>query len=218
MAIMRHPFVALLLTATGLQAGAQAPAPAPSPEPTPSPAARGPLCDQAVRFNAGWFADPEVDNSKTAAELTKLAPGGAGGPLQLGHVVVETKLSVVPQTACRGVVVRLDYVKPVLRVASEFAPGSCAHARVVNHELTHVRIHRDIARQFRELNYPWGASVSSAAVMAYAKLELDRLMRAQELFDSPEEYAKNHSLCGGEIARLVKPAAAPPKAAAAKAG
>ena len=71
----------------------------------------------------------------------------------------------------------------------------------------HVRIHRDIARQFRELDYPWSSGASSAAILAYAKQELDRLMQAQVLFDSPEEYARNFSVCGGEIARLVKPAA-----------
>ena len=170
-------------------------------------AANLPLCDKAVRFMAAWFADPEVDNAKPAAELTKIGAGaGAGGSgTQLGHVVVETKLAVMPQTSCQGVVVQLDYIKPVLRVASEIPPGSCAYARVMNHEQTHVRIHREIARQFRELDYPWSSGASSAAILAYAKQELDRLMQAQVLFDSPEEYARNHSVCGGEISRLVKP-------------
>jgi hypothetical protein len=170
-------------------------------------AANLPLCDKAVRFIAAWFADPEVDNAKPAAELTKMGAGAGRSGTQLGHVVVETQLAVVPQTSCQGVVVRLDYIKPVLRVASEIPPGSCAYARVMNHEQTHVRIHRDIARQFRELDYPWSLGGSSAAILAYAKQELDRLMQAQVLFDSPEEYARNFSVCGGEIARLVKPAA-----------
>jgi len=170
-------------------------------------AAELPLCDKAVRFVAAWFADPELDNAKSAAELTKIGAGAGRSGTQLGHVVVETKLSVVPQTSCQGVVVRLDYIKPVLRVASEIPPGSCAYARVMNHEQTHVRIHREIARQFRELDYPWSSGGRSAAILAYAKLELDRLMQAQVLFDSPEEYARNDSVCGGEIARLVRPAA-----------
>lgn len=173
-------------------------------------AANLPLCDKAVGFSAAWFADPEVDNAKPAAELTKIGTGGGRGGTQLGHVVVETKLAVLAQTHCQGVVVRLDYIKPVLRVASEFPPGSCAYARVMNHELTHVRIHRDIARQFRELVYPWNPGGSSAAILAYAKEELDRLMQAQVLFDSPEEYARNFSVCNGEIARLVKPAVSTP--------
>lgn len=172
-----------------------------------SQAADLPPCDKAVRFAAAWFADPEVDNAKPAAELTKLGAGASRSGTQLGHVVVETKLAVTPQASCRGVVVRLDYIKPVLRVASELAPGSCAYARVMNHEQTHVRIHRDIAREFRELTYPWSSGSSSAAILAYATQELDRLMQAQVRFDSPEEYAKNFSACGGEIARLVKPAA-----------
>lgn len=166
-----------------------------------------PPCDKAVRFVAAWFADPEVDNAKPAAELTKIGAHGGRSGTQLGHVVVETKLSVTPQTSCQGVVVRLDYVNPVLRIASEIPPGSCAYARVMSHEQTHVRIHRDIARQFRELHYPWRSAGKSAAVLAYAKQELDRLMQAQVLFDSPEEYARNRSVCGGEIARLVKTAA-----------
>lgn len=166
-------------------------------------------CDKAVRFTAAWFADPEVDNAKSAAELTKIGAGAGAGRsgTQLGHVVVETKLAVMPQTSCQGVIVRLDYIKPVLRVASEIPPGSCAYAHVMKHEQTHVRIHRDIAHQFRELDYPWASGASSAGILAYAKQELDRLMQAQALFDNPEEYASNFSACGGEIRRLVKPAA-----------
>lgn len=166
-----------------------------------------PACDRAVRFSAAWFADPEVDNAKPAAELTKIGAGAGRSGTQLGHVVVETKLAVMPQTSCQGVVVRLDYIKPVLRVASELPPGSCAYAHVMKHEQTHVRIHRDIARQFRELDYPWASDGNSARILVYAKQQLDRLMQAQAMFDNPEEYASNFSACRGEIARLVKPAA-----------
>jgi hypothetical protein len=202
-----HILLALLLTTACLCAHAQG----------QGPAARLPHCEPAVRFSAAWFASPEVDNGKTAAELTKLGAGGiAGGTaMQLGHVVVETKLSVAPQSKCLGVVIRLEYIKPVLRVASEIAPGGCAYAHVMNHELTHVRLHRDIAQQFRELAYPWGTGAPSPAsdtshtsgdLLRYARQELDRLMRAQALFDSPEEYARNRTVCGGEITRLVKAA------------
>lgn len=230
----------LLWVSVGVPVQAQTPTPTLTPTPplasspgqgpasaqasAPAPPAGLPPCDPAVRFTASWFADPVVDHSKSAAELAKMAANGSKSAMQLGHVVVETQLEAVPQTSCRGLVVRLNYIKPVLRVASEIPQGSCAYARVMSHEQTHVRIHRDIAQRFRELAYPWAAnvggvgggsgvgvgtvkSVSSTAVLAYAKVELDRLMRAQVLFDSPEEYAKNHSVCGGEIARLVKPAA-----------
>ena len=191
-ATMRHLLV-LLLTTSCLQVRAQA------------PPAILPLCDKAVRFSAAWFPDPEVDNGKSSVELARLGSGVKGGGVQLGHVVVETKLAVVPQTTCRGLIVRLDYIKPVLRVAKEIPPGGCAYARVINHEQTHVRIHREIAREFSELDYPWKPGGNSAAILTFAKQELDRLMQAQARFDSPEEYARNHSVCGGDIARLVKP-------------
>lgn len=218
------PAQAQTQTPTSPQARPQASSPGKGPASAQAPPAGLPPCDPAVRFTASWFADPVVDHSKSAAELAKMAANGSKSAMQLGHVVVETQLKAVPQTSCRGVVVRLNYIKPVLRVASEIPQGSCAYARVMSHEQTHVRIHRDIAQRFRELAYPWAVSVggvgggsgvgvgtvksvSSTAVLAYAKVKLDRLMRAQVLFDSPEEYAKNHSVCGGEIARLVKPAA-----------
>jgi len=175
----------------------------------PAAAAALPPCVQPVRFSAAWFADPEVDNSKSTSELKALAAAVAvaGKGTQLGHVMVQTKLVVVPQESCAGVTVQLDYLRPALRVASEIPPGSCAYASVMNHEQTHVRIHRDIARQFRALDFPWPQGASSAAILAFAKQELDRLMQAQRLFDSPEEYARNQTVCGGEIGRLVKPKA-----------
>lgn len=167
--------------------------------------AAGPTpCDKAVRFSAEWFAAPELDNTKSSAELTSIGASLNGKGIQLGHVVVETKLAVVPQPSCQGFIVRLEFIKPVLRVANEFTPGTCAYARVLNHEQTHVRIYRDIAQQFRELDYPWSKGAASASILAFARLELDRLMQAQVQFDSPEEYAKNQTLCGGEIPKRVK--------------
>ncbi len=192
-----RPLLALAFCLWGLNASAANAASATSAAP----------CDKPVRFGAGWFPEPELDTSKTAAEITKLGGAAGGAGTQLGHVVVQTKLTVVPQQACAGLVVRLEFVKPVLRVAKEFPPDSCAYARVMNHELTHVRLYRDIAAQFRDLHYPWDKGVSAASVLAWTRLELDRLLQAQALFDSPQEYARNATVCGGEIERRMNPAA-----------
>lgn len=62
----------------------------------PAPAATLPPCDKVVRFSAAWFADPEVDNDKPAAQLSKLGAGAGNSGTQLGHVVVQTQLPVVP--------------------------------------------------------------------------------------------------------------------------
>lgn len=163
-------------------------------------------CGQPVRYVADWFVAPELDGAKSSAQITALGASGKlqGKGTQLGHVVVETRLSVQPQAACAGVVVRLEFIKPVLRVASEFPADSCAYARVINHEHTHVRIWRDIAARFRQLSYPWPERAKSAEILAHAKRELAFLTRAQEEFDSPEEYGRNQTVCAGEIGRLVK--------------
>ncbi|HSI51787.1 MAG TPA: hypothetical protein VLA61_26260 [Ideonella sp.] len=167
-----------------------------------------PPCSEPVRYAADWFPSPELDHAKPSAQITSLGNEGkkkAGGKgVQLGHVMVQTQLSVTPQTSCAGIVVRLGFVNPVLRIASEFPKDSCSYERVLNHEHTHVRIWRDIAAQFRQLHYPWPERAASATVLANARQALATLARAQAEFDSPEEYARNNVLCNGEIQRLLK--------------
>lgn len=188
--------LAILLCATGL----------------PAMAGALPPCAQPVRFSAGWLSDPQVDHSKSAAELDALATAALGKGTQLGHVMVQTKLSVEPQTACNGLTVRLDFVQPVLRIAREMPAGSCSYALVMAHEQTHVRIHQEVARQFRALHYPWSDRPASQAVLTFAKHQLARLMDAQRRFDSPQEYARGLTACSGEIGRLIAPAPAASRA------
>lgn len=166
-------------------------------------------CDVPVHFSAEYFADPEVDTSKSTAEITKLgnAVGAAEKGVQLGHVIVQTEISVVPQATCSGLQVILKFVKPVLRIASNLPPGSCAEALVRRHEWTHVKIYREIADEFRHLEYRGYEPLKSAFVMRFAKQEWKRLEYRQVLFDSPEEYAKSQTMCEGEIPKLLRAAA-----------
>ena len=184
----------LLLTALLLAAGAAAHA----GEAVPLPA-----CGQAIRFTADWFADPPQEFDKSSDFLVKQGAPAAEGATALGLVTVENSISVVPEKACRGLVVSLRFVHPVLRVISDLPAGTCAHAHVLRHEYTHVRIYREIARQFRELAYPFPDSATPQDVLHYAKQQLAKLQEAQRLFDSPEEYAGNLTACQGEIARLL---------------
>lgn len=186
---MRLPFAALMLVAAaGVHAQDRDPA-AP--------------CSQAVRFRADWFADPEVDLTTPSTKLLAIgrAPGNFG--TTLGLVTVDAAISVAPEKGCRGLVVQLKYLKPVLRVASELPRGSCGFEHVIHHEYTHVRIWRDIARQFRELSYPWPDGASTDAVLRWSNHQFDKMREAQRLFDSPEEYAGNTVACKGEIPRLL---------------
>jgi hypothetical protein len=162
-----------------------------------------PACDQAVRFTADWFADPPQEFDKSSDFLVRQGAPAAEGATALGLVTVENAISVMPETGCRGLRVSLRFVHPVLRVIRELPPGSCAHAHVLRHEYTHVRIYREIARQFRELVYPFPQRADPEDVLHYAKQQLAKLQEQQRLFDSPEEYAGNLTACKGEIPRLL---------------
>jgi hypothetical protein len=162
-----------------------------------------PPCDQAVRFTADWFADPPQEFDKTSDFLVKKGAPAAKGSTALGLVTVENALSVVPEKTCRGLKVSLRFVHPVLRVIRDLPAGTCAHAHVLRHENTHVRIYREMARQFRELVYPFPDSATSERVLRYAQQQLAKLQEQQRQFDSPEEYAGNLTACKGEIPKLL---------------
>jgi hypothetical protein len=186
---MRRLFIVLLIVASAaVQAGEGVSQPA---------------CDRPIRFTAEWFADPPQEFDKSAARLVELGAPAAEGATALGLVSVENAISVAPEKTCRGLVVSLQFVHPVLRVARELPPQSCARAHVLRHEYTHVRIYREMARQFRELAYPWPDTASAENVLRFAKQQLARMQEAQRLFDSPEEYAGNLTACKGEIPRLL---------------
>ncbi|MEO5688173.1 MAG: hypothetical protein ABIR54_12490 [Burkholderiaceae bacterium] len=162
-----------------------------------------PGCDQPIRFTADWFADPPQEFDKTSDFLVKQgAPATEGGTV-LGLVTVENAISVVPEKACRGLRVSLSFAHPVLRVIRDLPAGTCAHDHVLRHEYTHVRIYREIARQFRQLVYPFPHGAHPEHVLHYAKQQLAKLQEQQRLFDSPEEYAGNLTACDGEIPRLL---------------
>jgi len=162
-----------------------------------------PPCDQPVRFTADWFPDPPHEFDKTAQFLAQQGAPSGEGATALGLVTVENAISVLPEKSCRGLTVSLRFVHPVLRVIRDLPPGTCAHEHVLRHEYTHVRIYREMARQFRALVYPFPDSATPEAVLHYATQQLAKLQEAQRLFDSPEEYAGNLTACKGEIPRLL---------------
>ena len=162
-----------------------------------------PACAQSVRFAADWFPDPPTEFDKTSAFLVKQGAPAGEGATALGLVTVENEISVVPEKRCRGLVVTLRFAHPVLRVIRDLPPGTCAHAHVLRHEYTHVHIYRDMARQFRELVYPFPDSATPELVLRYARQQLAQLQEAQRLFDSPEEYARNGTACKGEIPKFL---------------
>ena len=186
---MRLLFTLLLLLASAAVRAADAPA--------------LPPCDQAVRFTAGWFADPPQEFDKSPDFLARQGARAAEGATALGLVTVEPAISVEPEKTCRGLRVSLRFEHPVLRVIRELPPGTCAHVHVLRHEYEHVHIYREMASQFRTLAYPFPQAATPEAVLRFARQQLAKLQEAQRLFDSPEEYAGNLTACHGEIPRLL---------------
>jgi hypothetical protein len=162
-----------------------------------------PPCAQAIRFTADWFDDPPQEFDKSPDFLVKQGAPAGEGAVALGLVTVENAISVVPETSCRGMRVQLRFVRPVLRVIRDLPEGTCAHEHVLRHEYTHVRIYREMARQFRQLVYPFPESADAQDVLRYARQQLAQLQEAQRQFDSPEEYGRNLTACKGEIPKLL---------------
>lgn len=158
------------------------------------------------------------DNVRTLG-LTELRLGTAiqykastlqrrGEALTCMRPAIEVTLSLDPHT---------------VSVASEFDEGSCAYRHVLAHEMRHVEVNQQTlasaADRMRE-----GMRSSFANKVYYgepAELQerLTRHIREQWLpwvdaqmkhtlqrhreIDTPEEYARNRTACGGEIARVL---------------
>lgn len=110
-------------------------------------------------------------------------------------------------------------------VAKQFAPGTCGHQHILNHEQEHVRINerhlREVAERLRDYLH---TNLADAPIMypphKVAEHQLDRWVRVRlgswiskaldEVqykhwnIDTPGEYEKSQYVCGGEIARLLK--------------
>lgn len=160
-------------------------------------------CPRPIRFSADYFPDPPTDFTKSAKDLVSLGAPAPKGSTALGLVTVGNAVSVKPAESCRGLVVQLKFENPTLRVARELPEDSCGHAHVLHHEWTHVRIYREMARQFRALEYPWPDDARPDAVLRWTTQQLNKLQEAQRLFDSPQEYATNAVACRGEIPKLL---------------
>lgn len=110
-------------------------------------------------------------------------------------------------------------------VAREFPKGSCAWNEIHRHELRHVQAYQDhlagIESELRETlqrrfvtGDPWRGPVGQARNRIQQELEerwapyvkrmINKVDQTQALIDTPEEYARVASSCGGEIRRLTR--------------
>lgn len=122
-----------------------------------------------------------------------------------------------------AITVTLSLDPHVVSVASEFQEGSCAHRHILAHEMRHVQVNQltlvNAAERMREgMRQSFGNKVYYGEA-AELQERLTRHIREQWLpwvdaqmkhtlqrhreIDTPEEYARNRTACGGEIARTL---------------
>lgn len=122
------------------------------------------------------------------------------------------------------VLVTVGVAPQQVTIASDFAKGSCAYQAILAHEMRHVQANwaqveslapvlrgelraalaqrifygreADLVQQFRQQVL---VLAETRALKLFEPVEL-----AQRAIDSPEEYARNATLCDGEISRLLE--------------
>jgi hypothetical protein len=116
-----------------------------------------------------------------------------------------------------------DVNPQLVSVAREFPKGSCAFNEIATHELRHVNanqaqlqtaadmMQRELTTFFGQkvfygsksaLQAQWQDALSSSW-MPLAKAELAKVDIAHNAIDSPEEYARNRTICNGAITQAV---------------
>jgi hypothetical protein len=115
-------------------------------------------------------------------------------------------------------------LRSTVYVAREFAPGSCAHEAIREHEMRHVRANEhafeaaaahleqqmlahfdgrifygDVQAMLAELE----ASVESVWLPA-VRGKFNEVERVHAAIDSPQEYAGNRTICQGEVVHVLR--------------
>ena len=159
------------------------------------------------------LAHYEVSHALSSAELTRrVAPGAPVSGLFSVRMAVATTLSPSPERNCQNLAVRVSLRDPVLYVAKEVPAGTCAWDHVMRHETQHAGIYRRAlaslpARIQARLTPAVWQGPSTQAAQAVAQLVLNELeaVEAQHAaLDSPDEYARSATACGGAFLRLVR--------------
>lgn len=171
--------------------------------------------------------DLAIDQTKTLAEITRAqANGGFAAEHGLGLFQNRMKLELAfeaPETALASRRLRLTTrlaTTPIIYIAREFPPESCAYRAVLEHELLHQLYDREVLRAMPDEIRAITRQVFAPDALDWARpLDLGRLRdrfirqfkyvydglsaRRHQRIDSPEAYRRTSALCGGEITRLV---------------
>lgn len=121
---------------------------------------------------------------------------------------IDIEISVGPQT---------------ISIASEFPQGTCSFNAIMEHELRHARTNQSIAESIgsrlrqaivqaygQQIFYGDASSLQSGIIqniesewLTWASREADEGNALHAQIDTPDEYARMRTVCGGEVARLL---------------
>lgn len=122
-----------------------------------------------------------------------------------------------------AITVTLSLDPHVVSVASEFEDGSCAHRHILAHEMRHVQVNQltlsAAAERMREgmresfgnkIYYGTAAELQQRLTrhiqdqwLPWVDAQMKHTLQKHRDIDTPEEYARNRTVCGGEIARTL---------------
>lgn len=122
-----------------------------------------------------------------------------------------------------AITVTLSLDPHVVSVASEFEDGSCAHRHILAHEMRHVQVNqltlvaaaermRDGMRQSfgNKVYYGTAAELQERLTrhiqtqwLPWVDAQMKHTLQRHREIDTPEEYARNRTVCDGEIARTL---------------
>lgn len=122
-----------------------------------------------------------------------------------------------------AITVTLSLEPHVVSVAREFDEGSCAHRHILAHEMRHVQVNQrtltDAAERMREgMRRSFGNTIYYGEPdelqqrlthhiqdqwMPWLDAQMKHTLQRHRAIDTPEEYARNRTVCGGEIARTL---------------
>jgi hypothetical protein len=96
--------------------------------------------------------------------------------------------------------VEYDYEPLRLVMSAELLSNQCAYEHVMEHELEHVAIYQDFIASLPTYLPPL---IKALGLKAAVEQSLEVVKATQAAHDSPQEYAKNHTACGGAVLRAV---------------
>ena len=122
-----------------------------------------------------------------------------------------------------AITVTLSLDPHVVSVAREFEEGGCAHRHILAHEMRHVQINQltlvNAAERMREgMQQSFGNKVYYGEPkelqerltrhireqwLPWVDAQMKHTLQRHRDIDTPEEYARNRTVCGGEIARTL---------------